>query len=344
MGVLLGLLIIAVGAFCQSSCYVPINKIKKWSWESYWLVQGVFAWLVFPFLGALLAVPAGHGLFEVYSADLQATLLTMVFGVLWGVGGLTFGLSMRYLGVALGQSISLGTCAGLGTIMGPVLLHLFFPELNALASLTSAVIIGVVVTLLGIAIIGIAGGMKSATLSEEAKKEAVKDFNFPKGLAIALLAGFMSGCFNVGLEFGKELNFGELTQPMFRTLPATFLVTMGGFLTNAIYCLYQNKKNNTFSDYKETSIWGSNLIFCALAGLLWYSQFFGLSLGRSFFEAGSAMDTLAFCILMALNVTFSNVWGIILKEWKGCSNKTIAVLITGIAVLIISSFLPELLK
>ena len=344
MEVLIGLLIIAVGAFCQSSCYVPINKIKKWSWESYWLVQGVFAWLVFPFLGALLAVPAGHGLFEVYSADLQATLLTIVFGVLWGVGGLTFGLSMRYLGVALGQCISLGTCAGLGTIMGPGLVHVFFPELNALASLTSAVIIGVVVTLLGIAIIGIAGGMKSATLSEEEKKEAVKDFNFPKGLAIALLAGFMSGCFNVGLEFGKELNFGELTQPMFRTLPATFLVTMGGFLTNAIYCLYQNKKNNTFSDYKERSIWGSNLIFCALAGLLWYSQFFGLSLGRSFFEAGSAMDTLAFCILMALNVTFSNVWGIILKEWKGCSNKTIAVLITGIAVLIIISFLPELLK
>ena len=199
MEVLIGLLIIAVGAFCQSSCYVPINKIKKWSWESYWLVQGVFAWLVFPFLGALLAVPQGHGLFEVYAAYPKEALLTMVFGVLWGVGGLTFGLSMRYLGVALGQSISLGTCAGLGTIMGPVLLHLFFPELNALASLTSAVIIGVVVTLLGIAIIGVAGGMKSATLSEEEKKEAVKDFNFPKGLAIALLAGFMSGCFNVGL-------------------------------------------------------------------------------------------------------------------------------------------------
>ena len=344
MEVLIGLLIIAVGAFCQSSCYVPINKIKKWSWESYWLVQGVFAWFVFPFLGALLAVPQGYGLFEVYAADPQATLLTMVFGVLWGVGGLTFGLSMRYLGVALGQSISLGTCAGLGTIMGPVLLNVFFPELNALSSLTASVIIGVVVTLLGIAIIGVAGGMKSASLSEEEKKEAVKDFNFPKGLAIALLAGFMSGCFNVGLEFGKELNFGELTQPMFRTLPATFLVTVGGFITNAVYCLYQNRKNNTFSDYKQTSIWGSNLIFCALAGLLWYSQFFGLSLGRSFFEAGSAMDTLAFCILMALNVTFSNVWGIILKEWKGCSRKTIVVLITGIAILIISSFLPELLK
>ena len=344
MEVLIGLLIIAVGAFCQSSCYVPINKIKKWSWESYWLVQGVFAWLVFPFLGALLAVPQGHSLLEVYASYPTEALLTMVFGVLWGVGGLTFGLSMRYLGVALGQSISLGTCAGLGTIMGPVLLNLFFPELNALESLTAAVITGVVVTLLGIAIIGVAGGMKSASLSEEEKKEAVKDFNFPKGLAIALLAGFMSGCFNVGLEFGKYINFGELTQPMFRTLPATLLVTVGGFLTNAVYCLVQNKKNNTFSDYKQGNLWASNLLFCALAGMLWYSQFFGLSLGRSFFEAGSAMDTLAFCILMALNVTFSNVWGIILKEWKGCSRKTIVVLVTGIAVLIISSFLPELLK
>lgn len=344
MNTLIGLLIIAVGAFCQSSCYVPINKIKKWSWESYWLIQGIFAWLVFPVLGALLAVPQGHNLIDLYTSAPKESLLTMFFGVLWGVGGLTFGLSMRYLGVALGQSIALGTCAGLGTIMGPVLLNVFFPELNALQSLTAAVIIGVIVTLIGIAIIGIAGGMKAASLSEEEKKEAVKDFNFPKGLAIALLAGFMSGCFNVGLEFGKDINFGELTSPMFRTLPATLLVTIGGFITNAAYCLYQNGRNRTFSDYKDGSVWASNILFCALAGLLWYSQFFGLSLGRSFFESGSAMDTLAFCILMALNVTFSNVWGIILKEWKGCSKKTIIVLISGIAVLILSSFLPEVLK
>ena len=198
--------------------------------------------------------------------------------------------------------------------MGPVLLNLFFPELGALSALTSSVIIGVVVTLVGIAIIGVAGGMKSASLSEDEKKEAVKDFNFPKGLAIALLAGFMSGCFNVGLEFGKELNFGELTHPMFRTLPATLLVTVGGFLTNAAYCLFQNSRNRTFADYKDGKLWASNILFCALAGLLWYSQFFGLSLGRSFFEPGGVMDTLSFCILMALNVTFSNVWGIVLKE------------------------------
>ena len=345
MNIIIGLIIIAIGAFCQSSCYVPINKVKQWSWESYWLVQGVFAWLLLPFLGALLAVPSGESLWGLFAQAPSFNLwMTLLFGCLWGVGGLTFGLSMRYLGVALGQSLALGTCAALGTIMGPVLLNAFFPELNALGSLTTAVIAGVAITLVGIAIIGVAGGMKAKALTDEEKKAAVKDFNFPMGIAIALLSGFMSGCFNVGLEFGKDINFGELTQPMFRTLPATLLVTIGGFVTNAVYCLYQNSRNKTFADYKDGKLWASNILFCALAGLLWYSQFFGLSLGRSFFEAGSAMDTLAFCILMALNVTFSNVWGIILKEWKGCSKKTIFVLVTGIAVLTLSSFLPELLK
>ena len=344
MDIIIGLLIIAVGAFCQSSCYVPINKIKGWSWESYWVVQGVFAWLVLPCLGAQLAVPAGHSLLELWAGAPAFSLwMTVLFGVLWGVGGLTFGLSMRYLGVALGQSIALGTCAGLGTVMGPVLLNVFFPELDALSALTTAVILGVVVTLVGIAIIGVAGSMKASSLSEEEKRAAVKDFNFPKGLAIALLAGFMSGCFNVGLEFGKDINFGELTPAMYKTLPATALVTLGGFVTNAVYCFWQNQKNPTWADYTRRDVWGNNLLFCLLAGALWYSQFFGLSLGKGFLTGSPTLMTLSFCILMALNVVFSNVWGIILKEWKGCSRSTIAVLVVGIAVLILSSFLPQFL-
>lgn len=337
MEIVFGLLIIAVGAFCQSSSYVPINKIKKWSWESYWFVQGVFAWLVFPFLGALLAVPDGHSLFELYTAYPKESLLTAVFGMLWGVGGLTFGLSMRYLGVALGQSIALGTCAGLGTILTPLFL-------GRPGDLTSAVISGVVATLLGIAIIGVAGHMKSQSLSEEEKQKAVKDFNFTKGIAVALLAGFMSACFSIGLGFGEPLNFGDATADIYKTLPATLMVTMGGFLTNAAYCLYQNLRNKSFADYKQSDLWVNNLLFCALAGALWYSQFFGLSLGKGFLTDSPSLLTFSWCILMALNVVFSNVWGIILKEWKGCSAKTIVVLLAGIAVLILSSFLPELLK
>lgn len=342
MGTIIGLIIIAIGAMCQSSSYVPINRIKDWSWESYWVVQGVFAWLLLPLLGAMLAVPAGESLLGLFASVPSFNLwMTVFFGVLWGIGGLTFGLSMRYLGVALGQSIALGTCAALGTIMGPVLMNVFFPELGALESLTFAVVLGVVVTLVGIAVIGVAGSMKASTLSEEEKKIAVRDFNFPKGLTIALLAGFMSGCFNVGLEFGKDINFGSLTDPMFRTLPATLLVTIGGFFTNAVYCFWQNQRNGTWSDYGKAEVWKNNLFFCLLAGALWYSQFFGLSLGRSFFEAGGALDTLSFCILMALNVVFSNVWGVLLGEWKGCSKATIAVLVVGIVVLIASSFVPQ---
>jgi L-rhamnose-H+ transport protein len=250
---------------------------------------------------------------------------------------------MRYLGVALGQSIALGTCAAGGTILGPVLLNTFFPEMNALSSLTFAVLLGVAVALLGIAIIGIAGMMKANSLPEEQRREAVKDFNFPKGIMIALLAGVMSGCFNVGLEFGKDINF-EGTDPLFATLPATLLVTLGGFATNALYCLYQNAKNKTFKDYGKANLWARNIFLCALAGGLWYSQFFGLSLGKGFLTESPTLTTLSFCILMALNVTFANLWGIILKEWKGCSKKTILVLIIGLLVLVTSSFLPELLK
>ena len=344
MEILIGLLVIALGAFCQSSCYVPINKIRSWSWESYWLVQGVFAWLVLPFLGMLLAVPAGHSLGGMFAAAPSFNIwMTVLFGVLWGVGGLTFGLSMRYLGVALGQSIALGTCAGLGTVMGPLLLQVFFPETDPISQLTAAVIIGVVVTLAGIAIIGVAGSMKARSLSPEEQKAAVKDFNFPRGLAIALLCGLMSGCFNVGLEFGAGINFGDATDPMFRTLPATFLVTLGGFATNAASCPSHHGPNGTRGDYRMGSVWANNLFFCILAGALWYSQFFGLALGKGFLTSSPTLMTLSFCILMALNVVFSNLWGIILKEWKGCSRATIAVLVTGIAVLVVSCFLPQLI-
>ena len=269
-----------------------------------------------------------------FAAHPAESFKTIFFGILWGVGGLTFGLSMRYLGVALGQSIALGTCAGLGTILTPVFT-------GNTSDLTAPVIVGVVVTLLGITVIGIAGSRKSKEAGEGAK-DAVKDFNFGKGLLVALLAGFMSACFAIGLGFGQGLTW-EGTPDIFKTLPATLLVTFGGFLTNAVYCFYQNSKNKTWGDYAEGSLWGNNILFCALAGLLWYSQFFGLSLGKGFLTEAPVLLAFSWCILQSLNVTFSNVWGIILKEWKGCSRKTIAILVCGLVILIVSSFLPQLI-
>ena len=315
MNTLLGLLIIAVGSFCQSSSYVPIKKVKEWSWESFWLVQGIFAWLVFPLLGALLAVPAGSSLGEILSTDPSAAFKAAGYGVLWGVGGLTFGLSMRYLGVALGQSIALGTCAGFGTLFPAI-----FAGENLFAGKGLILLLGVSITLAGIAVIGYAGSLRSQNMTDEEKRAAVKDFALTKGLAVALLAG----------------------SALFRTLPATLMVTLGGFVTNAAYCLWQNARNRTFGDYGKGSLYANNLLFCALAGALWYSQFFGFGIGQTFFEPGSVVAAFAWCILMALNVTFSNVWGIILREWRGVSAKTVGVLVCGLAILIFSLVFPNL--
>ena len=335
MNTVIGLLIIAIGSIGQSSSYVPIKKVKDWSWESFWLTQGVFAWLIFPLLGALLAVPSGSSLFQILSVDTSAALKAMFFGVLWGVGGLTFGLSMRYLGIALGQSIALGTCAAFGTLI-PALMKgtdLFQGEGLIL-------LIGVCITLAGISIIGYAGSLRAKNMSEEDKKKAIQDFAMKKGLLVALLAGVMSACFALGLEAGEPLVVSG-TSELFKALPATLMVTCGGFITNAAYCLFQNAKNKTFKDYGKTSLLTNNLLFCALAGLLWYSQFFGFGMGKSFLTPGSVMLAFSWCILMALNVTFSNVWGILLKEWKGVSKMTILILVSGLAVLIFSTVFPK---
>ena len=251
MEIIIGLIIIAIGSFCQSSSYVPIKKVKEWSWESFWLIQGVFAWLVFPLLGALLGIPQGGSLFDLWGAG--GAPMSIFYGILWGVGGLTFGLSMRYLGVALGQSIALGTCAGFGTLFPAIFAGTNLFEGNGLILL-----LGVCITLSGIAIIGYAGSLRAKNMSEEEKRAAVKDFALTKGLLVALLAGVMSACFALGLDAGtpiKEAALAGGVEGLYAGLPVIFLVTLGGFLTNAVYCLKQNIANKTMSDYAKSNVW-----------------------------------------------------------------------------------------
>ena len=338
MEILIGLLIIAVGSFGQSSSYVPINKVKDWSWECFWLIQGVFAWLLFPFLGALLAVPEGGSLLQILSVDSSATFKAIGFGMLWGIGGLTFGLSMRYLGIALGQSIALGTCSAFGTIIPALMKGSDLFKGDGLILL-----LGVCIMLAGIAVIGYAGSLRAQNMTDEEKKAAVKDFALTKGLLVALLAGVMSACFALGLNAGKPLVV-EGTRELFSTLPATLMVTCGGFITNAVYCIFQNAKNGTGKDYfavsRGTLI--NNILFCALAGVLWYSQFFGLGIGQTYFSDSPVMLAFSWSILMSLNILFSNFWGIVLKEWKGAGKKTVYVLVAGMVILVFSLIFPNL--
>ena len=344
MNTVIGLLIIAVGSFGQSSSYVPIKKVRDWAWECFWLVQGIFAWLVFPYLGALLAVPAGASLGDIFAGAGMDIWKVMGYGALWGVGGLTFGLSMRYLGVAMGQSLALGTCSAFGTLI-PALLK----GDNLFRGDGLILLIGVCIAIAGISVIGFAGSLRDKNMTEEEKRKAVKDFALKKGILIALLAGVMSACFSLGLEAGapiiekaKALGAKDLMAQN----PVTLLVTIGGFCTNAVFCIFNNVKNKTGKHYFSVpgNILINNLLFCSLAGVLWYSQFFGLGMGKSFLQDSPVMLAFSWSILMSLNVLFSNVWGILLKEWKGSGQKTIIVLSAGLALLVLSIIFPQMMN
>jgi L-rhamnose-H+ transport protein len=336
-----GILLIALGSIGAASFYVPFKKVKTWAWESYWISQGLFAWIIIPWLFALIFIPRGELIPIIKESPSSAKLMAAFFGMLWGFGGLTFGLSLRYLGVALGQSIALGLCAAFGTLLPPIIAgdNLFATKGGILT------VIGVAITVAGIIIIGYAGSLKSKEMSEEEKKAAVKEFALKKGILIAIFAGIMSACFNFGFEAGKPIENVALahgTNPLFQKNPSLIYILLGGFLTNLVYCGFLNIRNKTYKDYYTVSgnVLMNNLFFTFLAGLLWFLQFHFYGMGSSKLPAGMAV--FGWSILMALNIAISNIWGIILREWKGVKPKTIVVLIAGIAVLILSTFIVKL--
>ncbi len=336
-----GILLIALGSIGAASFYVPFKKVKEWAWESYWITQGVAAWLVAPWLFALIFIPRGELIPIINESPSSAKLMAMFFGILWGFGGLTFGLSIRYLGVALGQSIALGLCAAFGTLIPPIVAgNNLFGSAAGILTVT-----GVAITVAGIAIIGYAGSLKAKEMSEEEKKAAVKEFALKKGILIAIFAGIMSACFNFGFEAGKPIENVALahgTNPLFQKNPSLIFILFGGFLTNLVYCGYLNIKNRTWRDYftPSGSIIFNNLAFTFLAGFLWFLQFHFFGMGSSKLPAGMAV--FGWSILMALNIAISNIWGIVLREWKGAKPKTIIVLVAGIVVLILSTFIVKL--
>lgn len=341
MNSILSILLMAIGSICAASFYVPIKKIKNWSWESYWIVQGLFSWILVPILFAWLTVPSGTLGSILSQSPASAKWWAVFYGALWGVGGLTFGLSMRYLGVALGQSIALGLCAGIGTLVPPLVngQNLFSDRAGIL------MLIGVSISLAGIAIIGYAAALKSKNMTEQQKKEAVKEFALKKGILIAVLAGVMSACFSFGLTKGqpiKDLALQMGTNPLFAKNPVILFVTLGGFFTNLIYCVFLNIKNGTYRDYVSVSpaILLNNLLFAAIGGTLWYFQFFFMGMGESLLPA--TMVAFAWSILMSMNIAFSNIWGIFLNEWKGAGRKTVTILVIGIVILVMSTFVIKL--
>jgi L-rhamnose-H+ transport protein len=348
----LGVCLHWLGGLASGSFYVPYKGVKKWSWETYWLVGGVFAWIICPWTFAYFMTNDLAGVLKHQSAS--TIWWTYFFGVLWGLGGLTFGLTMRYLGMSLGMGVALGYCAAFGTLVPPIF-KAIMPSLPVGSSIIEiaqsasgqVTLAGVGVCLVGIAIAALAGLTKEREMPEEQKKKVIQEFNFKKGILVATFSGVMSACFAFALQAGKHINEASLaagTNTLWTGLPALVVLLLGGFTTNFFWCVMLNVKNKTGRQYfssgarpeVERAPMLSNYALCALAGACWYFQFFFYTMGAT--QMGK-YDFASWTLHMASIIIFSTIWGWILHEWKGASKKAHLLIAGGIATLILSTII-----
>ena len=329
MNPLTGILLIAIGSFASAIYYWPLKKLTNWSWETSWLVQGIFAWIIGPWIVAMITVP--H-LFEIIGQSPAHSIYTpILFGLGWGIGGLTWGLSIRFLGIGLGNSLPLGLTLALSTLIPPFMdgtASTLFIQRQGIIT-----IIGVAIALAGIAICGWAASIKS---NEMKASSDVKDdgFNIKKGFAVALVAGIMSACFAFGEKSGQAMvDIAKQFNPdsIWVYNPVYAVILIGGFVANMVYCLFMIFKHKSFSDFKKpnTSIYFG---LAALAGLLWFSQFVFKGMGTN--KMSADMSYITWCLLFSLVIVFSNLIGLVIGEWKGVSKKTLITLTLGLLVLI----------
>ena len=338
---LLGVFFHWLGGLASASFYVPYKRVRGWSWEIYWLVGGVFSWAVAPWIFALLRT---NHLIEVLSATSRATLGWCWFwGALWGFGGLTFGLTMRYLGISLGMAMVLGLTMVIGTL-GPPLFH---GDLGALALSRGGWVTfaGIVLAIVGVATVGQAGRVKERELTPAQIKTSIIEFNLRRGTLVAVFSGIMSSCFAFGLDAGapiRGLTLAAGTTPLSQGLPVLCVVLAGGFTTNLVWCLYLIVRNGTAGEFvgREGPARDPigrpppivlNYLFSAVGGTVWYFQFFFYTMGES------QMGRYAFSswtLHMASIIIFATCWGFALREWTGSRLKTKRAVWSGVLTLV----------
>ncbi|QHS57514.1 L-rhamnose/proton symporter RhaT [Mucilaginibacter sp. 14171R-50] len=348
MQAIFGVIFHFIGGFASGSFYIPYKKVKGWAWESFWIVGGIFSWLIIPPLAAWLTIPNFMDIIS--QTNGQILLLTYFFGLLWGIGGLTYGLGVRYLGVSLGSTIILGLCAVFGSII-PSVYYNFFPKegkdsfsMMLHSQWGQMVLLGIVICAIGIIICGKAGTLKENELAKnQTVAEENKEYRFGLGIFVAIVSGVLSACFNFGIEAGKSMadaanvawkalhpNAGNF---LFQNNVIYIVILWGGLTTNFIWCMILNARNKTFSNYTDgQKPLLKNYIFSALAGTTWFLQFFFYGMGESKLGNGAS----SWILHMAFIILIANAWGLLLKEWKGVSKKAIYTVIAGIATIIVS--------
>lgn len=334
---LFGIILHSIGGFSSASFYVPYNRVKKWAWGTYWITLGFVAWIIMPTVGGMLTTSDLFGILR--ESSLDSKIWTYVFGFLWGFGGLFAGLGLRYLGLSLGQSISLGVSAIVGTLV-PAILD---KKLVMLVTTFSGgiILLGFLICIVGITFCGFAGILKDRQLTDDQKQESIKEFSALKGFVLAILGGILSACMALAINVGSPIASAALkagTAEVFVNIPIFVLALAGGFTTNFIYITYITWKNKTYGDFsiqpKSTLL--RNYFLAFLSGLMWYGQFFFYGMGST--KMGT-YDFASWSIHMASIIIFSNLWGVWLKEWSLVDRRTRLFLWLGIVLLIVSVIL-----
>jgi L-rhamnose-H+ transport protein len=336
METLLGIVLHTIGGFSSASFYVPTYRIKKWAWESYWLLLGFVAWVVMPPIGCWLVAKDPITIYQ--STSSSALFFTYLFGALWGFGGLFAGLGIRYMGLALGQSISLGVCSVVGTLV-PAAMN---GSLGSLFSTFPGLIVtgGLVISIVGIVFCGIAGHQKEKELAGS-EKDVASEFSMVKGLIIAVIGGVMSACMAIAILFGEPIAKAAVasgTADIFMNIPIFVIALAGGFTTNFVYVAIRSRGKDYLSNLFNTKIdtFSRNYFLATLAGVMWYLQYFFYGMGST---KMTGYEFASWCIHLTTIVLFSNIWGLWLKEWKGVSSRTMINLGVGIVLLIVSIFM-----
>lgn len=336
--ILFGILLIATGAFSAGSFAVPFGKIKGWKWETYWMVYSLGAYIMMPLLACLIFAPG----FMTIIRSIPGNTLVLVFilGAVYGVGNLSFGLALRYLGLSLGYALSLGLMLAIGTLIPPLLdgrLVVMFESSGG-----NLLLAGIAVAAIGIAFSAWAGIAKDKSVSQEKKLESVSEFNLSKGILAALLVGVAGSAMALAFEQGLPIS-GVAEQSgidsLYSMMPVFLVILWGTFVPTVIWCFFLGFKNRSLKNYvraKNFSTLVLNYGFGLLAGLLWFSQFIFYGMGKS--KMGPFTFT-SWGILMALTIGFASIWGLIRGEWKGVSRPVYFIMALSLVILITASFM-----
>ena len=334
---LLGVALHAVGALFAATCYTPEKQVKRWSWQTYWLVQATFCWLLLPIVGALLTIPElGAVLSE---APRGAMLRSFLLGMAYGVGGTAFGIAIRYIGFSLTYAIAVGLSSVLGTLIPPLIKGTLAATLSKVGA--DWVVAGIVVGALGIAGTGLAGRLKEQDL---AGQRLGGEFNLLKGVGLSLLAGVLSAVYGFALEAGEPI--ADIASAhgagVFRGNIVYIFANTGAFLTTAVYCLHLHRRHRTLGELIELPAGPAqarlpvNFAMAALTGVFWYGQFFFYNLAHV--RIGHYKFT-SWAIHMIMLVLISSVVGLVLREWRQCRRLTHATVGIALAILVVAVLL-----